>query len=81
MSKPTMRDFARFLTAEDGGMSVEWVTIAAACMALLLGTFAIVSGGTENLATDTAQLTANMDVANGFITPVPITASTDITAD
>lgn len=72
---------AHFWADQSGGTAVEWVTIAAASLAMLFAAMAFVSGGVENLATDTAQLSSNLDVANGFIASTPISASTDIVVE
>ena len=80
MAAQTANAVVAFCTDESGATTVAWVTLTAAGLAVLLSAFSLVSGGTENLTRDTAQQVANFDVANGFITPAPVTSSTDIVA-
>lgn len=61
--------FARFLRCEAGAISAEYVTITAACMAIALAAFAIVSGGSEDLVSETAVVLVELNPTDGFTTP------------
>ncbi len=56
-----------FLTSESGAVTTDWVVLTAGIVGLGLATMGVVSGGVENLATDTASvLTQDFTLFNRF---------------
>jgi Flp pilus assembly pilin Flp len=47
-----MRAIRRYLEGESGAVTVDWVVLTAATVALGLAVMTVVSGGIEDLATD-----------------------------
>lgn len=58
--------FAAFLKDQSGAVTVDWVVLTSAIVGLGMATTAVVSGGVENLSTDTAQDLADVEIATNF---------------
>jgi hypothetical protein len=50
--------FLEFLNDEDAAVTVDWVVLTAALVALVVATFAMVNGGVTNLADEIAAVLA-----------------------
>lgn len=57
---------ARFAASESGAVTVDWVVLTGAVVGLGLSTMAVVSGGVESLANDTAQGIAGTSISTAF---------------
>ena len=56
-----MTPIERFLTSEDGAITVDWVVLTAALAGLGLAVMVVVTGGVEDLSQDTATELASLD--------------------
>ncbi len=61
-----MTSFSDFLRNQSGAVAVDWVVLTGSVVGLGLATMAVVSGGVENLATDTAQSLADQSGSGVF---------------
>jgi hypothetical protein len=59
-------DFRSFLTAESGAVTVDMVPLLAACVALGLAVMGVVSGGIENLSSDSSDALAAVELSQRF---------------
>jgi hypothetical protein len=66
---PCRTGCAHFFENEAGAISAEYVTITAACMAIALAAFAIISGGSEDLVSETSAVLVELNPTDGFTTP------------
>ncbi len=61
---------ARYLSSEDGAVTVDWVVLTAALVGLGVAAMAVVSNGVEDVSTDMATSLASADITNPFGEPV-----------
>ena len=55
-----------FLSNDSGAVTVDWVVLTGSVVGLGLATMAVVSGGVENLSTDTANSLASQSASGNF---------------
>ncbi|WP_179378999.1 hypothetical protein [Jannaschia marina] len=56
----------RFLAAETGAVTVDWVVLTAAMVGLALAVSSVVSDGLEELAREVAQFLADIEIRTRF---------------
>lgn len=56
-----------FVTEENAAITVDWVVMTAACVAVCLAAAAVVSGGMENITNDTANDLAGITPVNSVM--------------